>query len=177
MLEFSDYKGFICQYVKRFSNITHLDLSQTTDDLWGEASEVFAKLSLSLEKGEVLSCEFITALGKQIEQRFIQLYRAAKLRNDTLDRETFIENIATRSSKLSRVRFSELPKEHQDLLRKLYEDPETFGKYILSQAINRQKFISYLTKEVGWPRKKAEKFAQQINTNRRKTTNREALTA
>jgi len=171
-MSITKYDAFINKIIQRFLNITYIDPSLTIDDLWGEAYEIYAKLL-----NTSLSCEFITALGRQIEQRFMDMYRIAKRLDSHLDRDQFIEDFASRKVVFSRIQFSELPPHLKQLVQKIYSNPEEIGRAIPGPGINKTELIKYLTKELGWQRKTAINFTAQIHHTSRKTASRNALTA
>jgi hypothetical protein len=157
------YDPFIANYVKRFQNITFLDPSLTIDDLWSEAYEIYTKLL-----NTPLTCEFITALGRQIEQRFLDLYKTAKRLNNHLDREQFIENFAAKSVKVSRLQFEELPSHVKELVKRIYDCPEEIAKLFPKNHIGKTKLINFLTKELHWQRRNAIDFASHAAQTCRK---------
>ena len=167
MPNITEFDAFLSKLVKRFQNISYIDPAITLDDLWGEAYEIYAKLS----KDTTLSCSLITALGRQVEQRFLDIYKMAKRLNSHLDRNHFVEDFAARKVRLSRIQFSELPEHLKRLVRKIYENPEEIGKYFPNPShIDKRRLVKYLTKELKWQRQVAVDFSKQVNQTRRKPT-------
>ena len=156
-MNITKYDAFIHKIVKRFQNITYIDPALTIEDLQSEAFEIYVKLS----KDTSLSCNLITALGIQIERRFLDMYRVAKRLNSHLSRDHFIEDFAARKVRLSRIQFSELPEHLKKLVRKIYENPEEIGKFFPNPShINKRTLVKYLTKELKWQRQIAVEFSR-----------------
>lgn len=172
MPNLTKYDAFIFKIIKRYENITYIDPSITLDDLWGEAYEIYTKLLTT-----PLTCEFITALGRQIEQRYLDMYRTAKRLNYPLNREKFIEDLAASKSKMARIRFSELPSHMKELVRKIYHNPEEIYNIFPKNGVRQSNLIKYLTKDLNWSRKNAIQFSKQVTQISIKTTNKRQLSA
>lgn len=172
MTSITEYDGFINNYVKRFNNICSLDPSITTDDLRSEAYEIYIKLS-----NTKLNCSLITALGRQIEQRFLDLYKVAKRLNSHLDREHFIENLATKAVKVSKLQFDELPPHMKQLVKKIYDNPEVIAEIFPKNHIGKIKLIKFLTRELNWQKKNAYAFAARATRPRREPCSHNATPA
>lgn len=171
-MSITNHDPFIFGYIKRFRNICAIDPSITIEDLWAEAYLIHAKLQKTK-----LSCEFLTALGRQIEQRFTDLYRVAKRLNSNLDRSQFIENLSTRKAKISKLQFEELPDHVKQLVKRIYENPEEIAEHFPKNHVGKAELIKYLTKELSWQRKEAINFAANLNRTQKKPTLKRDYTA
>jgi len=171
MSTITEHDPFIFSYIKRFRNICLIDPSITVEDLWAESYLIYTKLQKTK-----LTCEFLTALGRQIEQRFMDLYRVAKRLNSNLDRNHFIENFSARKAKISRLQFEELPDHVKQLVKRIYTNPEEIAKNFPRNHIGKANLIKYLTKELSWQRKTAIDFASNLNRTRKKPTLKTHLT-
>ena len=167
----TEHDPFIFGYIKRFRNICQIDPAITVEDLWAEAYIIYTKL-LNTE----LTCGFITALGRQIEQRFTDLYRVAKRLNSNLDRNQFIEDFSSRKARISRLQFEELPDHMKQLVKKIYTNPEEIASHFPKNHIRKDRLIKYLTKELSWQRKEAINFSAHLNQTRKKPTLKSQLT-
>lgn len=170
-MSITEHDPFIFGYIKRFRNVCHIDPSITIDDLWSEAYLIYAKL-----QNTKLTCEFLTALGRQIEQRFTDLYRVAKRLNSNLDRNQFVEDFSARKARISRLQFEELPDHVKQLVKRIYTNPEEIAKHFPKNHVGKAELIKYLTKELSWQKKTAINFAVQLSRTQKKPTLRTHLT-
>ena len=166
----TEHDPFIFGYIKRFRNICLIDPSITIDDLWSESYLIYAKLQKTK-----LTCEFLTALGRQIDQRFTDLYRVAKRLNSNLDRTQFIENFSTKKVRISKLQFEELPDHVKQLVKRIYDHPEEIAARFPKNHIRKDRLINYLTKALSWQRKTAIDFAAQVNRQATQTRRRPRL--
>lgn len=163
------YHQIIEHQVKNFNNIPYHDLSLTVDDLRSEAYLIYLKL-MEEAQTKTFNSKITTILSKKIRQRFIDIYRVAKRKQDRINYNTKVEEVAARGSKLSRIQYQELPSDIKALIRDLYDNPTIFGSFVKGHSIiNKKDFISYLTKHLKWPRKKAKDFANFVNPPRLET--------
>jgi hypothetical protein len=83
----------------------------------------------------------------------------AKRLNSHLDREQFIENFSSKAAKVSKLQFEELPPHMKQLVKNIYDNPESIAKIFPKNHIGKTKLIKYLTRELNWQKKIACNFA------------------